>query len=111
MDKPAWIKPGIEGGSKGCLCCGVMHQTLQPGAVIAVGFGAATAMKGNEVVYDEQDVPHDSDFATCADIEKLALADPDHDWRISYYAPLYEAVYQRHGEGHWVLIEKGQGFA
>lgn len=49
--------------------------------------------------------PEDEDYATCADMERKAALDPDHDWRISYYAPLYEAVYQRHGPEHWVLIE------
>jgi hypothetical protein len=41
----------------------------------------------------------------------MAAADPDHDWRIYFYAPLYEAEYQRQGDGCWVLIKKGEGFA
>jgi hypothetical protein len=81
-------------------------------SIIAVGFGSATCTKGGELIYDEQMTPKDSDdYATCGQMELLAKDDPDHDWRISLYAPLYEAEYQRQGDGHWVLIKKGQGFA
>jgi hypothetical protein len=107
----SWLKPAIVGGSKGCLCCGAMHSALPAEAVIAVGFGSANCTKGTASVYDEQETPDGEDYKTCADMEALAAVDPDHDWRISFYAPLYEAVYQRHGPAHWVLIEKGQGFA
>jgi len=109
-DKP-WLKPAIEGGTKGCLCCGAMHKALPLEAIIAVGFGSAFCTKDGAPIYDEQDTPDDELNKTCADMELLAAADPEHDWLISYYAPLYEAVYQRHGPEHWVLVEKGQGFA
>lgn len=107
----SWLKPAIEGGTKGCLCCGSMHQALPLDAAIAVGFGSASCTKDGAFVYDEQETPEGDEYKTCGDMEKLAATDPDHDWQISYYAPLYEAVYQRHGENHWVLIEKGEGFA
>ena len=106
-----WLKPAIAGGTKGCPCCGAMHQALPADAVIAVGFGSAFCSKGNECIYDEQETAREGDYKTCADMELLAANDPYHDWRISYFAPLYESIYQRHGPGHWVLIEKGQGFA
>jgi len=80
---------------------------------IAVGFGSASVTRDGEEVYSEPNDP-DADQAliwTGADAEKAAAADPDHDWRISKYAPLYDAVYQRHGDGQWVLIERGEGFA
>jgi hypothetical protein len=41
----------------------------------------------------------------------MAMADPEHDWRIYFYSPMYEAEYQRQGLGVWVLVRKGQGFA
>lgn len=88
----------------------ISDTPLHAEAVIAVGFGSASVTKGSEIVYDEQQV-EDENYWTCADAEKAALADPDHDWRILIVAPLYEATYQRHGEGRWMLIEKGQGFA
>lgn len=46
-----------------------------------------------------------------AEIEEAAAADPDHDWRLWINAPLGDWTYQRHGEGKWVLVAKGQGFA
>lgn len=109
--KPTWLRPAIVGGTKGCLCCGAMHAYLPAESIIAVGFGSAFCSKGRDVVYDERDAKEGEDDKTCADMELLAMADPDHDWQISLFAPLYEAVYQRHGPGHWVLIQKGQGFA
>ena len=97
----------ISGG--GCLYCGAMHKALNMNAVLAVGFGTCTVSKNSSIVYSE---PQDSEeFWEARDAEELAVKDPDQDWRIHFYAPLYEAVYQRHGENHWVLIEKGQGFA
>jgi hypothetical protein len=109
------LKP-IEGGFGGCLNCGYQHDILPMEAVIAVGFGSASLTKGDETVYDEQDVPQDTDFGdeafmSVAKAEALAAADPDHDWRIHLVAPLSERHYQRQGDKHWVLYEKGQGFA
>ncbi len=109
-DKP-WIRPAILGGTKGCLCCGAMHQALPADASIAVGFGSANRTKDGAPIYDEQDTPEGEECKTCGDMEVIASADPDHNWLISLYAPLYEATYQRHGPGHWVLVEKGNGFA
>lgn len=77
---------------------------------ICVGFGGAGYRKDGETIWDEGDDP-DADVPTVADVEKLALADPDHDWRIFFFTPLYEAEYQRQGEGVWVLVRKGEGFA
>jgi hypothetical protein len=48
---------------------------------------------------------------TTAQAEKVAKADPDHDWRIVLYGPLHGEVYQRHAPGEWVLVEKNKGFA
>lgn len=104
-----WAKqPAISAGSKGCVCCGAMHQALEMDALIGVGFGDAGYSRNGTVVWNEATSEH---LITVADAERAAKADPDHDWRIFYYAPLYEAVYQRQSEGHWVLIEKGEGFA
>ena len=83
---------------------------LSGDSVIAVGFGSASVTRDGELVYDEDRVDEEN-FWTCADAENAARKDPFHDWRISFYAPLYEAVYQRHAAGKWMLIEKGKGFA
>ena len=83
---------------------------IQMDRIIAVGFGAAGVTKDGDSVYDEQQVD-DENYWTIADAEKAAQADPDHDWRIFFFAPLYEATYQRQGQGRWMLIEKGRCFA
>ena len=110
-----WEKlPGIEGGHGGCLNCGYQHAALPMDAVIAVGFGDASLTKDGDAVYEEYRVPKDADesaYLTVEQAEAMAAADPDHDWRIHLVAPLSERHYQRQGEKHWVLYEKGGGFA
>jgi hypothetical protein len=107
-----WTKePAIESGGIVCLCCGTPTQLFPAEGVIAVGFGSASVTCDGRSVYDEQQVRHDNEYWTGADAEKAAEADPDHDWRITKYAPLYEAEYQRHGPGQWVMIRRGEGFA
>lgn len=108
-----WEKlPAIKGGHGGCMHCGFQHEVLPLDAVIAVGFGSAGLSKDGDSVYDEQEVGRGrEDYMTAAEAEALAAADPDHDWRIYLVAPLSERHYQRQGDGHWVLYEKGEGFA
>lgn len=109
---PAWEKhKPIAAGGPACLCCGTPTDMFPMEGWIAVGFGSASVTRDGQEVYSE---PYDGDedkIWTGEDAEKAAAADPDHDWRISKYAPLYDAVYQRHGEKQWVLIERGLGFA
>ena len=45
------------------------------------------------------------------DAEREAVIDPDHDWRVTLFGPLHGEVYQRQGEGEWLLVESNQGFA
>lgn len=107
-------KPAIQSGGPACICCGTPTNMFPADGWIAVGFGSAGVTRDGKEVYSE---PYDFDgedeslIWTGADAEKAAAADPDHDWRIYKYAPLYAAVYQRHSEGQWVLIERGEGFA
>lgn len=108
------LKP-IEGGHGGCLHCGYQHEVLPMDSIIGVGFGSATLVKGDRLIYDENGYGQEHEDAegwmTFAKAEELAAADPDHDWRISLVAPLSERHYQRQGDKHWVLYEKGEGFA
>lgn len=107
--------PAIEGGSGGCTQCGYQHAILPMDAMIAVGFGEASVTKDGEEVWSELHNANDAeswdDFWTTAKAEEEARKDPDHDWRIHLVAPLSERHYQRQGEDHWVLYEKGIGFA
>ena len=106
-----WKKePAIEGKHGGCLNCGPRPSLFPPDARIAVGFGGASLTKDGQYVWDEGQ--HEwEDCMTGAQAEELAAADPDHDWRISLYAPLSDREYQRHGPGQWVLVKQGMGFA
>ena len=104
------LKP-IEGGHGGCLNCGYQYDVLPLGKLIAVGFGYATVTKNGEEVYNERAHEDTGEYWTAQDAENLAAQDPDNDWRIHLVAPLSERHYQRQGEGHWVLYEKGMGFA
>jgi hypothetical protein len=80
--------------------------------LIAVGFGFAACLKdGKPVLEEPQGDDGWDDFPTGADAEKLAAADPDHDWRIQIEGPLSGRTYQRQGEGNWVLVEQNMGFA
>lgn len=86
---------------------------FEPFRVIGVGFGLAALTKDGAIVWaeDTRVVQFDDDVLTGADAEKIASGDPDHDWRIVIDGPVAKQVYQRHGIGRWVLIERGDGFA
>ena len=110
-----WEKlPAVE-GSVACLSCGCGARTdLEPERVLSVGFGDAGYRKDGVTTSTEPGPDDERDWeelTKVSDVEKLAAADPDHDWRIYFDAPLYNAEYQRQGEGVWVLVEKGLGFA
>ena len=104
-------KPAIQSSGAACLCCGTPTQMFPMEGLIAVGFGSATVTCDGREIYSENMVDDDAELWTGQDAENAALANPDHDWRITKYAPLYDAVYQRHGDGQWALIERGDGFA
>ena len=108
-----WTRlPPVEGRTV-CLTCGAgSDATLPPERLIAVGFGAAGyTCDGAALWVEDRNAPEDTALPTCADVEALAKADPDHDWRIFFYAAMYDAEYQRQGDGHWVLVRRGEGFA
>lgn len=110
-----WIKlpplTSAEAGLRsGCLTCGPQPIALGMDAVIAVGFGDAGVTRDGAAVWSETDA-RDDVYWEGKDAEAAALADPEHDWRVYYHGPLSEAEYQRQGDGNWVLISKGMGFA
>lgn len=114
MNEPSkWEKlPPIK-GSIVCLTCGYgSHDILSMDALLGVGFGDCSVTKDGQQVYSEYNDGRDiGDLWKGADAEVKAAEDPDHDWRIHFFAPLYEAEYQRQGDKHWVLVRKGEGFA
>lgn len=127
-----WLPPITSETRKphGCLVCeanGAIPITFPSAGLIAVGFGYAGVTKDGREVLSEQQVeilydsngemlpedqqPPDSEYHTCADAEALAVADPDHDWRIHLEAALSGRVFQRQGNANWVLVEQNEGFA
>ncbi|CAG0882202.1 unnamed protein product [Cyprideis torosa] len=61
--------------------------------------------KNGDILWEESYA--EDGFPTVQDVENQAKADPDNDWRIYFHAPLYEAEYQRQGDGVWVLVMRG----
>ena len=99
----------IHGKIRGCFHNPV-YDEAPPYMLIAVGFGNAIVTKDGETVYKEPTEYDERDIWTTAEAEKLAAEDPDHDWRIVLYAPLYGRTFQRQ-DGHWLLIAENRGFA
>ena len=79
---------------------------------IAVGFGSAIITRDGKFFYDgEADYLAGNEPLCIGHIESLARQDPDHDWRAEFYGPLHGEVYQRQGNGMWVMVESNMGFA
>lgn len=96
----------------GCACCSSVSQIAHMEMGIAVGFGSAFVTRDDELVHDgENESRHDREPWSVQDAENIAKGDPDHDWRITLFGPLHGEIYQRQGEGRWVLVESNQGFA
>ena len=91
---------------KGSLNCGPLETDLPMDSILAVGFGNVAVLKDGACVWSGDDPEK-----KVSEVEAKAAVDPDHDWRIEYNAPLYDAQYQRQGDGVWKLIKKGPGFA
>jgi hypothetical protein len=106
--------PPIDKGqvNQGCLCCPTPAIVANLEKVIAVGFGSAECTKNGELIYDgEDDYQHGKDPKTIGDMEAIAAADPENDWRVCFFGPLHGETYQRHGVNTWVMIESNMGFA
>jgi hypothetical protein len=103
-------EPSAYAGRKDCEACnGTGHVGEAPDFAAALKLPACEACEGLGSVTDP-DAPVE-EYWDVEEVEKLAAADPDHDWRIVMYSPLHGEVYQRHGPGEWNLVEKNEGFA
>ena len=105
-----FIRPWPGSRSSGCLNCPPKPDSLPLHCNPHPGFGAVLLYRDREAV----DCVVTDDEAAGYEVkhhEVLAAADPDHDWRIKVDGPMSDATYQRQGDGRWVLIEKGMGFA
>lgn len=89
-----------------CLNCPPKPTLLSMNAILGVGFGSVTVSRDGEVVWSG-----DSWSKKVRSVERQARREPGRDWRIVFYAPLYEVEYQRHDRDTWHLIRRGEGFA
>ncbi len=107
------VSPYTGDVHRGCLCCAPIEAKAPMGMLIGVGFGQAQVLKDGVVVFDENEVPVETeeDYHYLYEFEDMALLDPDHDWRVILHAPLRSREYQRHDVGTWMLIKSGEGFA
>lgn len=105
------IETPIESKGGGCLCCGGTVNILPLDSHIAAGFGAAWIEKNGETIYQDTGSDFDEEPRSLEEFEKLALEEPDLDWRAHFDLPMRSASYQRQKAGHWVLYEEGRGFA
>ena len=90
----------------GCLTCSTASLVLDLRRMLCVGFGRVTVTKDGKEIWSGDDENKEA-----ADIEQLALKNPEHDWRIEFYGPMHGETFQRHGKGNWVCIESNRGFA
>lgn len=102
--------PAVE-GSVACLTCGAgARETLSMDRLLLVGFGSAGYSVDGESIWDEHAGDDFDSAPTVGDVGYLASLEPDRDWRIYFYAPLYESEYQ-YQDGEWILVRRGEGFA
>jgi len=102
--------PAVE-GSVACLTCGCgARSDLDLDRQIAVGFGNAGYSRDGQELWSEQEAEN-GNYHTVGYVESIAKLQANHDWRIYFFAPLYEAEYQRQGDVVWVLVRKSKGFA
>ena len=114
-DVEGFIKLSPVPGQVSCCTCGCgSTEHLSQERRIEMGFGSAGATRNGKHVWSEQDKDDPEciyAFMRVSDIEAMAVKDPEQDWRIHFYGPMYESEYQRQGPELWVLVKKGDGFA
>lgn len=109
---PFELLPPVAKGEiqHGCFNCGHTEEIASLESWVAAGFGHAGITKDGETIFNA-DMNSEEDGPTLQKFEDMAKLDPDHDWRFSLFLPLREAEYQRQGDGRWVLVKSGMGFA
>jgi len=89
---------------------GEFDRFLPLESVIGVGHGYAALTRDSIPVYEENGQEFEA-LMTVAQAEKLALADPEHEWEIHLVALLDERHYRRDGDGRWTLTSRGYGLS
>ena len=99
-----FYKPAVTKANGGCLNCGAPPVEMEPDSYLGVGFGQVSVDRDDEVVWCGDGEKDASEFTA------RALAEPDHDWRITFEGPLHGETYQMQ-DGKWIMIESNMGFA
>jgi len=89
----------------------VDDELLEMDALIAVGLGDACVYKDGDLVYDGNAEMDRNKELRVVEVERVAAADPDHDWTIVWNGPMAYEKYQRQGVGCWRCVKRGEGFA
>lgn len=104
--------PAIHGKAYCSHGCGHRTPLLDLSSSPHPGFGGVYLTRDGESVYPWPDDDYAaSEERVGQEYEDVAAGDPDHDWRLFVDGPLSDYTYQRQGEGEWVLVKQGQGFA
>lgn len=111
MENKSWIKPPIKGLTNTCPHCASPADILPLDTKIYNGFGGWSILKNGSLFFIENKDKDWDDFKDLAYIETLIGNDEENEYTAKYYAPLRDALYQRHTKDYWVLIEQGLGFA
>ncbi len=104
------LEPWAGAVHHGCLTCGGTERQAPMEMLVAVGFGSCCVTRDSEEIWSESGAEEDDCF-TLDHFEKMAAADPNHDWQVSLQGPLRGRTYQRHGNAMWVLVDSNEGFA
>ena len=83
---------------------------LAPDAFLLPGLGCVSVSRSGETVIELQGFAGKHEI-TVGDAERLALAEPEHEWCIHMVSLLDERHYRREGPGLWRLYARGYGLS
>lgn len=104
--RPALAHAGYRSG---CLNCGPNPARLSLHTKLCMGFGIVAIRRDGQTLWCGD--PEWDEAPTLRRWEHRARREPQADWRVEFWGPLSETVYQRHARNRWVLIARGLGFA
>jgi len=79
-------------------------------ALLLPGLGCASVCRNGEPVIELQGFAGEHAM-TVGDAERLALAEPEQEWRIHMVSLLDDRHYRREGAGVWTLYARGYGLS
>ena len=111
------LKPFI-----GCVHCGYGEMIRDPKTRIItcclnekMGGDWTVYRNGKKYYYKLDAYETEENYDEClslAQIDQIVEStNPKLDWRAVYYGGLRDATYQRQGNGRWVLVKSGMGYA